>query len=133
MDKTNDTNTRSAPVSWFEIGTDEPDVARRFYGELFGWTYAIEGPYSIITTGKDHPLQGGIQDTSAPLPDGTPTSYAVPCVQVEDVAATCARVEELGGKVIVPSTTLPTGLSYAHVTDPAGNHVGLFSPPDLPS
>jgi predicted enzyme related to lactoylglutathione lyase len=125
---TNNT-TDSAPVAWFEIGTDQPDLARRFYADAFGWTFSVEGPYSFITTGKDHPLQGGIQDTGIPLPDGTPRSYAVPYVQVKDVAATCERVTELGGKVMVPATEIPTGLVYAHVTDPAGNHVGLFSPP----
>jgi len=123
------TTPASAPVGWFEIGTDDPDGARAFYGELFGWTFAVEGPYSIITTGADHPLQGGVQDTTAPLPAGTPRSYAIPIVQVGDVAATCERLEELGGKVTVPATTVPTGLVYAHVTDPAGNHFGLFSPP----
>jgi predicted enzyme related to lactoylglutathione lyase len=118
-----------APVTWFEIGTDDTAGARAFYGELFGWSFAVEGPYSVITTGPDHRLQGGVQDTSAPLPEGTPRSYAVPCVEVDDVAATCDRVEELGGKVIVPATAIPTGLAYAHVADPAGIHIGIYSPP----
>src|SRR6266508_284694 len=102
----NDTNTQNpagAPVAWFEFGTDDPEAARSFFGQLFGWTFAVEGPYSIITTGPDHPLQGGIQDTAFPLPDGTPRTYAVPCVQVADVAASCADVERLGGKVMVPA------------------------------
>jgi len=118
-----------APVTWFEIGSDDPAGARHFYGELFGWSFAVEGPYSIITTGPDHRLQGGVQDTSAPLPDGTPRSYAIPCVEVDDVAATCDRVVELGGKVIVPATAIPAGLVYAHVADPAGAHIGLYRPP----
>jgi predicted enzyme related to lactoylglutathione lyase len=118
-----------APVTWFEIGTDDPEAARSFYGQLFGWTFAVQGPYSEITTGPDHPLHGGIQDTAAPLPDGTPRSYAVPYVQVTDVAAVCSDVERLGGKVMVPATEIPTGLVYAHVTDPLGTHIGLFSPP----
>lgn len=130
----NDTNTNinaapGSPVAWFEIGTDDPEVARTFYGQLFGWTYAIEGPYSIITTGTGHPLQGGIQDTGVTLPDGTPRTYAIPCVQVTDVGAACGRVAELGGKVVVGPTTTPAGLVYAHVHDPAGNHLGVFAPP----
>jgi predicted enzyme related to lactoylglutathione lyase len=124
------TNTDTgAPIGWFEIGTDDPDTARTFYGQAFGWTFAVDGPYSIITTGRGHALPGGIQDTSVPLPEGTPRSYAVPCVQVTDVAATCAKIEEFGGKVMVPATSVPTGLVYAHVSDPAGNHIGLFMPP----
>jgi predicted enzyme related to lactoylglutathione lyase len=123
------TSNSDNPIGWFEIGTDDADGARRFYGQAFGWTFDIQGPYSIITTGAGHVLQGGIQDTSVQLPDGTPGSYAVPCVQVNDVAIACRNVEELGGKVLVPATTVPTGLVYAHVADPAGNHLGLFCPP----
>jgi uncharacterized protein len=123
--------TPSAPVGWFEIGTDDPVRAREFYADMFGWSYSEsdQGPYTFVTTGPDHPLPGGIQDTSIALPEGTPRSYAVFYVLVPDVAATCGRVEELGGKVLVPATTIPSGLVYAHVTDPAGNHFGLFCPP----
>jgi predicted enzyme related to lactoylglutathione lyase len=63
------------------------------------------------------------------LPQGTPPAYAVPCIQVSDVAAMCDRTVDLGGKVIVPATNTPPGLVYAHVADPAGNHIGLFTPP----
>jgi len=131
-DMTNTTPTPSpagAPVTWFEIGTDDPATARSFYGALFGWQFAPEGPYTLISTVEGDQPSGGIQDTSTPQPDGTPRSYAVPYVQVPDVAAACARVEQLGGKVLVPATTAPNGIVVAHMTDPAGNHVGLWTPP----
>ena len=139
-DTTTDTSTNPAPASasapspfgsvgWFEIGTDDPGTARRFYGEVFGWTFEVNGPYSVITTGDGHALQGGIQDTTADLPPSTPGTYAVPCVVVADVAATCAAVESGGGKVVVAATDTPMGLVYGMVTDPAGNRLGLFTPP----
>ncbi len=53
----------------------------------------------------------------------------MPCIQVSDVAAMCDRTVDLGGKVIVPATNTPPGIVYAHVADPAGNHIGLFTPP----
>jgi uncharacterized protein len=123
----------SNPVGWFEIGTDDPDTAQAFYGDVFGWTFIEQDGYRIITTGKDDPLQGGIQDTTAPgLSEGTPRTYAVPCIQVEDVAAAAADIEAHGGKVTVPATAMPTGLVYARFTDPAGNQMALFSPPPQP-
>jgi uncharacterized protein len=132
MSETTTITEKSTPlagaVTWFEVGTPDPEGARRFYGELFGWTFDLQGPYSIIRTGTDHPLPGGIQDTRV-TPAGTPPTYAVPCVQVDDVAATCAKVEALGGKVLVPATTVPTGLVYAHVVDPTGGHIGVWTPP----
>ena len=122
-------SNETSPVTWFEIGTDDPDAARQFYGEMFGWTFEVDGNYSVITTGPGHTLQGGIQNTASPLPTGTPPTYAVPCIQVSDVAAMCDRTVDLGGKVIVPATNTPPGIVYAHVADPAGNHIGLFTPP----
>jgi predicted enzyme related to lactoylglutathione lyase len=47
---------------------------------------------------------------------------------VPDVAASCVAAEDAGGKVLVPAQTMDTGLSFAYVTDPAGNQLGLFSP-----
>jgi predicted enzyme related to lactoylglutathione lyase len=125
-----DTNASraGAPVSWFEIGTDDPDAARAFYGEVFGWAFEPQGPYTMITTGPDHPLHGGINDTRSAGP-GTPRTYAVPYVQVEVVADACAAVEAAGGKVIAGPDSTPDGLQFAHVADPAGNHIGLWTPP----
>ena len=123
------TNTNGNPIGWFEVGTGDPEAARRFYREAFGWRFEVMGPYSIVTTGDGHALQGGIQDTRAALPEGTPPNYAIPCVLVPDTAAACQRVEALGGKVLVGATPTPTGLTYAHVADPDGNHLGLFTPP----
>lgn len=129
MTDTTATPSPGAPVTWFEIGTDDPATARSFYGELFGWRFTPEGPYTLVSTVEGDEPSGGIQDTGTPGIDGRPRSYAVPYVQVTDVAATCARVEELGGKVLAPAVTAPNGIVVAHMADPAGNHVGLWTPP----
>jgi uncharacterized protein len=118
-----------SPVTWFEIGTDDPAGARAFYGAVFGWTYEDLGTYSTVTTGDGHTLQGGIQDTTAPLPEGQPAAYAVPVVQVPDVAAACRRAEAAGGKVLVGATPTPMGLVYGMIADRAGNRVGVWTPP----
>lgn len=128
MSETTTMSPLAGAVTWFEVGTPDPEGTRQFYGQLFGWTFDVQGPYSIVQTGAGHTLMGGIQDTGS-TPPGTPPTYAVPCVQVADVAETCRRVEELGGKVIVPATSVPTGLVYAHVADPTGGHVGIWTPP----
>jgi predicted enzyme related to lactoylglutathione lyase len=132
MTDTNAPAPAGAPIGWFEVGTDDPATARAFYGDVFGWTFEEDGPYSFITTGPDHPLRGGIQDTTGPLPAGTPSTYAVPYVQVTDVAAMVRRVEERGGKQQVAPTSTPNGLVYALVLDPAGSMIGVFSPPTSP-
>ncbi|HET6954031.1 MAG TPA: VOC family protein [Acidimicrobiales bacterium] len=120
-------NPDGAPVTWFEIGTDDPAGARSFYGPLLGWTFVEQGPYTMVVTAAGP--EGGIRDTDTPQPEGTPRTFSIPYAQVADVAATCAKVEELGGKVLVQATTTPDGLVYAHIVDPAGNDLGLWTPP----
>ena len=40
----------------------------------------------------------------------------------------CGRAEAAGGKVLVPPTTSEDGLVFANITDPEGNHFGIFQP-----
>lgn len=111
-------------VEWFEVATDKPEDAKRFYGELLGWTYSSGGPYSEVTTpGSDH-VTGGIFDSAGAFPN-----HAIFYVTVEDVAATLAKAETLGAKVLMPATTNPDGLVFAQLQDSTGNHFGVFSPP----
>jgi hypothetical protein len=110
-------------VAWFEIGAPDVEAAQAFYGPLFGWSFAPDGPYTLITApGADGP-SGGIFNTGGNIPP-----YAVFVVKVADVAATAARTEELGGKVVVAPMTLDDGMVVAYLTDPNGSMFALFSP-----
>jgi hypothetical protein len=117
-------------IAWFEIGTDDPAAAKRFYGDLLGWTVAQDDDlspdpaYQIVTTGDGDGLRGGLFATQGKMP-----GYAVFSVLVEDVAATCQRAEEAGGKVLRAPQVNPSGVTFAHLLDPAGNHFEVFKPP----
>jgi predicted enzyme related to lactoylglutathione lyase len=39
----------SNTVAWFEIGAPDVDAAKAFYGQLFGWSFAPDGAYTLIT------------------------------------------------------------------------------------
>jgi predicted enzyme related to lactoylglutathione lyase len=115
-------------IGWFEIGTDDPETAKRFYGSVFGWTFAKDPdesvPYHIVSTPANDSIRGGVFGTGGKTPN-----YAVFCVVVEDVAATCVSAETAGGKVLVPPQDGNDGLIFAHLLDPAGNHFAIYSPP----
>jgi uncharacterized protein len=117
-------------ISWFEIGTDDPATAERFYGDLFGWTVAQnesasdDPAYRVITTTDPGGLRGGLFDTAGQFPH-----YAVFSVIVEDVAAACRKAAEAGGKVQRAPHTNPAGITFAHLLDPTGNHFEVFSVP----
>ncbi|GGQ43725.1 VOC family protein [Couchioplanes azureus] len=113
-------------VGWFEIGTDDPAAAERFYGDLFGWSFADDPsgmPYRIITT-PEGSANGGVFPTGGRSPN-----YAVFCVVVDDTEEACRRAEEAGGSVLVQPQKTSTGLVFAHLRDPGGNHFGIYSPP----
>jgi predicted enzyme related to lactoylglutathione lyase len=126
--------TMNAPaynsVAWFQVGTTDAEGAKRFYADLFDWRYTLdpnsEGKYNLVSyPGADTP-SGGIVDTGGEFPN-----HAIFMVVVQDVAALCAQVERLGGKVLVPPDTTKDGLVFADLHDPAGNHFGVFTPPPV--
>ncbi|MBF6330354.1 VOC family protein [Nocardia transvalensis] len=113
-------------VAWFQIGTPDPAAAQRFYGELFGWTYRTDpgsgDGYQLISYPGATVPSGGIAE------EQPGTGYAVFCVMVRDVAATCDRATELGGKVLAPPATTPDGLVSADLLDSDGNRFMVFTP-----
>ncbi|WP_067800446.1 VOC family protein [Actinomadura formosensis] len=113
-------------VTWFQVGADAPVEARRFYGDMFGWRFALDPDddgYDLISyPGADRP-SGGIAHTSGPA-----ENHAMFLVLVEDVDAACAQAEEHGGKVAMPAATASSGLKFAYLEDPAGNRFGVFTP-----
>lgn len=111
-------------VTWFEVATDDPDGAERFYGGLFGWTFARdEGPmdYRLITGADGGAPAGGLYNSEGGFPP-----HAVFHVQVADVEKTCAQVESLGGEVQRMVIDDGAGTDFAYVRDPAGSLFGIF-------
>jgi predicted enzyme related to lactoylglutathione lyase len=119
-------------IGWFEIGTDQPATAERFYGDVFGWTFADDDDsssadgtaYRIVSTPAEGGLRGGLFATA-----GTVPNYAIFTVLVADTADTCRRAEAAGGKVLVAPQADASGLTFAHLLDPSGNHFGVYTPP----
>lgn len=116
-------------IAWFEIGTDDPAGAEKFYGDVFGWTVKHDdgdlAGYQMVTAGDGPGLHaGGLFDTGGTLP-----GYAVFGVLVADVAEACRRVEAAGGSIRVAPQVTPAGITFAHLLDPAGNQFEVFSMP----
>ena len=112
--------TTTKGVTFFEISGPDADALRRFYGDGLGLTLTdpIDG-YTMAPAGDGDAVDGGIWSG--------PDAWAVPFVWVDDLDAALARVEDAGGKVVVPPFDHgPT--RAAHVLDPAGNRVGVFTP-----
>ena len=112
------------PVVHTEIRSTDPDATRAFFADLFGWKVASEGAYpgyTFIDTGVD----GG--PFVAIGPRQAADDEVLFFIGVQDVAATLARAEELGGKVVQPAQQVP-GTSFGVFEDAQGHRVGVAAP-----
>lgn len=121
------------PVVHFEIIGADPAGLRRYYGELFGWTFAVgdattetvsaPGSYGFVadaSSGGD--VNGGIGGGDGHVP------HVVFYVGVPDVEAALQHAERLGGKRRMGPEGTPGTLVVGHFTDPEGNLVGVAGP-----
>jgi len=111
----------SSVIHFEVVGKDGPAL-QRFYSTVFGWKLNTDNPegYGMVEHG-DQGIGGGI----GAAPDGTPgrvTFY----VQTDDAQATLRKVEELGGRVVMPLTEVAPGTTIALFADPEGHIVGLM-------
>jgi uncharacterized protein len=108
------------PVVHAEIRSSDPDAAREFFGELFGWTYS-EGAfpgYSFVKAGAE----GGPPTAIGPVQGGA--DCVLFFVGVEDVEATLRQAEELGGQIVQPAQDVP-GVTFGVLADRQGQMVGV--------
>ena len=106
-------------VVHYEIRAEDPNAARAFYRELFGWTFppAPEPGYTYVESGESGAIPGGIGQADGP---GLVTFF----VGVDDVAATLATVGKMGGKTVRPATSVP-GVTFGLFSDPEGHVIGV--------
>lgn len=110
-------------VTWFEITGKNGPALQKFYGDLFDWQIQDAGEdsgYGLVQ-GTGEGIGGGVGQAEDDGP-GQVTFY----VEVEDLDTYLKKAERLGGKTVVPPTTIEqVGLTFAFFADPESNVVGL--------
>ena len=112
---------------WHDLITDDPAAARRFYGELFGWSFEATvhpngGDYTLIRHGDGY--LGGIVEL--PDPDGADYSRWLGYLSVADVDRAVALTREQGGRAVAGPLELGDVGRAAAIEDPQGAVVGLL-------
>jgi predicted enzyme related to lactoylglutathione lyase len=112
---------------WYELGTTDPEAAKRFYGMLFDWQAEDmpmpEGTYTLVRLrGED---QGGIYKLQGPHFEGVPPNWLA-YVAVDDVDGDSRQAAALGGTVVMGPLDVPDVGRIAVIRDPEGAVIALF-------
>jgi uncharacterized protein len=113
-------------LTWNELATNDVDTAKRFYADLFGWTYEDldmngAGQYSVIHNGDRS--NGGIRPLAPPEQAAPP--FWLPYFAATSSDESAAQAEKVGGRVLMPTTRLPNG-AFAVFADPQGAVFAVF-------
>jgi uncharacterized protein len=112
---------------WRDLMTNDPEKAKAFYLDLFGWSITSHDmgggfTYEMLKNGEEH--FGGVmpQDPSTPAPPQWISYIHVP--SVDESVATATR---LGGTVYAQPTDIPDVGRFAILGDPQGATFALLT------
>jgi uncharacterized protein len=120
---------KTNPVNWFEIPVLDLDRAKKFYENVFGFQFTAETmeAYSLAF----FPMaQGASGATGALIKGGTykPShTGTIVYFSVDDIDDTLRRVNENGGKTVLPKKSIGQYGFIAHFDDIEGNRLALHS------
>jgi uncharacterized protein len=102
----------------------DPDRARAFYAQVFGWSLP-DGPRCcwMITSGDDPRL--GTDDPDE-IHDHHIGEVVLPTIHVADLDATTAAALAAGGEILVPRIPLPGTGWLVYLADTEGNVIGIM-------
>jgi uncharacterized protein len=116
-------------VVWNELNTRDPEAAKAFYGDVFGWGFEERqfetGAYTSLEVGDT--TVGGMIDITGRAPDEIPPHWLV-YFAVEDVDATVAKAKGFGGDIALEPFDIAEVGRIAIVKDPFGAVFAVMSP-----
>jgi hypothetical protein len=116
-------------VVWNELNTRDPEAARRFYGDVLGWSFEQRrfetGLYTLINNGDDN--VGGMLDITERVPAEVPAHWLV-YFATDDADATVQQAEGSGGEVVFGPQDLSEVGRIAVMKDPAGAVFAVIRP-----
>jgi predicted enzyme related to lactoylglutathione lyase len=119
---------------WFELMTPDPGAVREFYRAVVGWEIATAG--SPVGTGhndyraiqrSDGGMAGGVLKMSQDMLNHGAKPGWLAYFHVDDVTASIARLEAMGGKTWMGPQTIEVG-TMAMVADAQGAPFYLMNP-----
>jgi len=114
---------------WYELMTTDPEGAKRFYGDVIGWTIGDPVPtgdveYRMI--GNTENYAGGVLTLTQEMCDGGARPVWLGYLGVDDVDASVARAVAAGAKVQMEAFDAPGVGRIAMIQDPQGVPIYLM-------
>ncbi|AUM74873.1 VOC family protein [Paracoccus jeotgali] len=116
-------NTQGMPI-WYELMTKDPGAVQDFYHRVMGWTFepmpdAPGGDYHVASI--DGTSVAGLMQMQ-----DSPQAMWFVYLGVQDVDASAAKVQALGGRVEQAPTDIPGVGRFAFCADPQGAYFYLM-------
>ena len=106
-------------INYVEFTVADIERAKRFYGNVFGWTFTDYGPeYCEFDDGH---MKGGFA-AGTPAPKGG----ALIVLYGENLANLQEEITAAGGKIVKPVFEFPGGSRF-HFTDPEGYELAVWT------
>lgn len=112
------------PFVHLELNTPDLEKAKKFYSDLFGWSFTDNPmPMGIYSTFKPDSGPGGGAVSMSDAPTGW-LAY----VGVDDIRASTKKAALLGAQVLGDSMEIPGVGWMSLLLDPTGAKIALFQP-----
>ena len=114
-------------ICHIEFPTTDAEKTRTFYEEVFGWAFSTAPGFDTYPMFRDPSGIGGAFNAD-PRGEGPSLTGPIVHIEVDDIDATLKRIDEAGGKTLVPKTKISADYgSFAVFLDNVGNRLGLWS------
>jgi predicted enzyme related to lactoylglutathione lyase len=116
-------------VAWNELNTGEPEAARTFYYELFGWTDGEAMPMGELGTYQMFDQNGQtIGAMMRLIRDSMPSPSWLFYFAVEDIDEAHRAISASGGQVLQEPQEIPGGMFSLSARDPQGAMFAIVGP-----
>lgn len=120
---------RHGAMVWCDLASRDPEVATGFYSGVFGWMASPHGDpasgYTVFGLSSEPSAAGGMYQLTDAFGD-TPSHWTI-YFSVNDVEASAAQAEALGGTVLMPPTDFPGVGRFSLVQDPQGARFAIMT------
>ncbi len=112
------------PIVHVEIPAEDQAASGQFYSDLFGWKIQSFPEMGYATFDAEGGPGGGFPKIDG---EGVTPGAVLVYVGTDDIEASLAKAESLGGNTVVPKTEIPGMGWFGVFSDPAGNRIALYT------